>query len=358
MKKVLILLGVVAALGLLLYLVPKQEDRVSSGSATPDVILPGINAETVKKIYIDRPNKARVILFKEGDEWRTDIPGMGVFPAETQNIDELFKLMADSRIVKQISNNPANHGTFDVDDAKGIGISFLADADRMLGEIIVGKLAFNFRSNYVRLKGANEVYELGGDLRRLLDRDADAWRDRTLVRIEPAQIAELTFQNPADPKPFTIKRSPDGPWGFYAPDNPDLDDTEVDMQAINKILNQFSVIIARTVSDTSSATDLKSFGLDPPKATVKITDAAGKVTTLKFGMEAKDQSYPAMREGSSAIYHVPTWIYETMTPAAKSLTSQTGTSGPGNEVKVQPQKEQRNVQERTRKSVEEGSKDR
>ncbi len=349
MKKVLLLLGVVGLLAVLLFVLPKQSDRIEKGSETPDVILPGVNAQTVKKFSIDRPNQPRVVLHLDGTEWRVDMPGMGTYPAEGRNVEDLFRLMSESRVVKLISTNPANHSTFEVDDQKGITLTFEAGQDRKLGEVIVGKLAFNFKSNYVRLKNANEVYELGGDLRRLVDRDADAWRDRTLLRIEPAQVAEVVFEHPGIKKPIDIKRSADGPWSFSDPADAELDKTTAESQAVNKILNQFSVIIARNVEDTTSATDLKSFGLEPPRATVKITDAAGKVTSLKFGAETKDQNIAAMREGSTAIYNVPKWIYETLTPTVEQLRSP-GSSTPTGEVKAQ--KDQKIVQERAKKSLE------
>lgn len=350
MKKLFVLIGVAGLLAILLLVLPKQQERIEKGSETPDVILPGVNALTVKVIHIDRPNQPRVTLHMDGAEWRVDIPGQGTYPAENRNIEELFKLMAESRVVKLISNNPANHGTFEVDDQKGIVVTFLAGEERKIGEVIVGKLAFNFRSNYVRLRGASEVYELGGDLRRLIDREPDAWRDRTLLRIEPAVVAEVGFEHPGLAKPLLVKRSADGPWSFSDPEDPDLDKTIVQPQAINKILNQFAIIIAKDVSDTTSATDLGSFGLEPPKAALRITEADGKKTIVRFGMETKDQTVPAMREGSSAIYFVPKWIYETLTPTADALR-EPGSRTSLNPAEIKPQEGQKEVTERVRKSL-------
>lgn len=345
MKKIVILSTVVVGLGLLLVLVPKQQDRLERGSATPDVILPGINGQTVETIRIDRPNKARITLTKAENEWRIEVPGEGTFPAESRNIEDLFKLMSESRVVKLISSNPEKFGTFDVDADRGIVVAFLAGGERKLGEIVIGKLAFNFRSNYVRIAGANEVYELGGDLRRLVDRDAGDWRDRTLIRIEPAQVNEIEFFNEYTEKPLTIRRSPDGPWGFHAPDDPVMDKNAAVVSEVNKLVNQFAVIIARSVADTASAADLASYGLEPPKATIKVTEASGKVTLIKFGMKSKDDTYPAMREGSSSVYFVPQWIYDTLTPSYTSLT----VSGGPEETRKVPVSEIKKGLERRRK---------
>ncbi len=93
--------------------------------------------------------------------------------------------------------------------------------------------------SYVRLGGEDEVYATAGLLSLGFDRGFNAWRNRTIVRIEPEQIERVFFEYPAD-SGFVLARQEEG-WM--------IDGAETDSASVARFLNRLRNLVSQNFAD-------------------------------------------------------------------------------------------------------------
>ena len=176
----LILLGVLAVLvGVLVA------ERMGEQEGQPfHSQLVSLDPAQVSRIEIDSP-KGKTVLEKRPDGWRLTAPVD--YPADPLLVNAALSLLTNLTSNALISSNPAKASVFEVDDAHAAKVSlFYDDEADPRARLMVGKLTPSFTSTYVSVAGSHEVHQVAGALRFQLERDATAWRDKTVLDFDPA----------------------------------------------------------------------------------------------------------------------------------------------------------------------------
>ena len=108
------------------------------------------------------------------------------YAGDEEAIDGLLSTLGGAVVGDLTATNPENHARMGVAADSAYTLTVVTGADERT--LLVGKSGRRFGTAYVRLPDEDEVYLLDGDLRAQLGRDADAWRDRTIVAIDTALV--------------------------------------------------------------------------------------------------------------------------------------------------------------------------
>lgn len=176
--------------------------------------LVALDPERIQRMEIVRP-EGPITLEKGAGGWRLTAPIDA--PADPDQVTGTVRTMATLVSNGVISRNPGKAATFEVDAAHGIRLNlFYAGDTEPRASVVVGKLAPGFTHTYAALSGSAEVHRVVGPLRYPLQREPGQWRDRAVLRLDPARVTRVAF---AGKKPLTLDKGAAGwtPAGGGAP---------------------------------------------------------------------------------------------------------------------------------------------
>ena len=145
------------------------------------------------------------------------------------------------------------HEKLSVTDSKGKTTEFLFGNETPLE----GKV-------YLQVTGGGDVFVVNDDLKKVLQKDVNAWRDHRLTNLVATDVDKLTVKNPAG----EIELQKDGEhWKLVKPLAARADDTKV-----NDLVSQVATLnIKSFVADDKA--DATAYGLTEPRGTVTLYTA-------------------------------------------------------------------------------------
>ncbi len=318
MKKLGILAGIAAALGLVVLLVPRTEQRLAvERQRALDEAFPKIHEDDVGRIEIDSSGRHVSLAKKEG---RWMVAGDRDWPADPRGLDSVLRLATTLRADRAVSRAVESHENYELTDQKGAHLRFIGQGGNELLSLVVGKLGPDLKSCYVRLYGKPEVYVVAEPIRDLLDRKPEVWRDRTFVQMDPAQIRELRIAKKGQPPVVLAREAPEpSAWKITEPAGWGLGPASV--QEIENVSRILAVMIASEIPPPAPD---REYGLDDPSGTVEVAEFNGKVTKLFFGKTNEQRQIFAKREGSDVVYLLQSWMVEKLLTSPAALQAQQG----------------------------------
>ncbi len=237
-------------------LVPFDRDKVSGLTVTDHDLKIELQQEDARRWRIkspvaDRADKSLI------DEVMTDL--------ETAHVDETFKVKADDKSKLQELGLLAPHVRLLVtrnDNEKPTDILFGNDT------AIEGKV-------YARVDGTDQVHIISGELRKLLQKDTNAWRDHRALDLAATDVNRFTIKNASG----EIEFQRDGThWKIAKPLAARGDDAK-----INDYLSQATnLAVTKFVADDKA--DAATYGLAEPRGVLTFYTADNaKGTELMIG---------------------------------------------------------------------------
>lgn len=171
--------------------------------STVDVPELTISAQEVRTIHVTGQGQ-NVGLERDNGTWMLTEPLRSA--ADSVTVSRFLEDLSALELQSVVSTNSERHARYGVDS--------MATEVRVEGEggeqsLIVGDQGPGFGSNYVRISGEEPVYLSSGSIR--IPENADAWRDKTIVRLSPNQISRLSISGPG--LSYDMVRE-DGSWGI------------------------------------------------------------------------------------------------------------------------------------------------
>ncbi|MCB0218236.1 MAG: DUF4340 domain-containing protein [Chrysiogenetes bacterium] len=317
MKRIGILLGILAGLALIVMLVPKQTEKISGQSEKMlESVFPSIVKDELSKVEIVQP-KGNVTLTNTEGVWEVTLDG-NVYGADERNLDRLLESMGQIRVDRLVSHTAEKHDIYEVTNTKGATVTFYGKDGGKLMSIVVGKLGPDLNTSYVRHAGESEVYVIDGALRPILEREPKLWRDRTFARINPDDVHEIRVEKKGN-DPLVISRdTPEtGAWRIKEPDG--YNPSPTTGQLCDNVARQLASMVASDLPPRSSE---ETMGFDKPAGIVIVTEFNGKQTRLTFGKNNdKSQTY-ARRSDNDTVYLIQSWMAERLLPDVDTLKPQ------------------------------------
>jgi hypothetical protein len=172
-------------------------------------VLVDIDTSAVTQILVfSKANNYQPIkVFKQNNKWLVELKNGKTAPVTDQKISQTLSEL-NSIIPKRLAaRNKEKWGEFQVDSA-GTRVQVFEGDDSSL-DIVIGR--FNYQqqrqsvSSYVRLHNDVDVYEVDGFLALTFNKNADAFRDGTVIKDDPNSWTKLQFDYPADSS-FTLNK--------------------------------------------------------------------------------------------------------------------------------------------------------
>ncbi len=227
---------------------------------------------------------------KNGDSWTIRKPFQA--RGDRSEIDSILSDLEFAR-VEEFVQPP-------VEDLKSYGLNTPeARVDLILGEnrakktLLVGKKVDNLY--FAKDESRDAVFKIKEDLFKKLDVDPTKIRDKKVVRIERADVNQITVKLPD--KEFAFKKGSDDKWKV---EKPDIQKGKNLMEY--KLFWPLEDLEGKELIDNSNWKDPK-YGFAKPSAEVQLTSKDKKVTEVAFGKIDNDRVY-ARTSDSATIYRV------------------------------------------------------
>ncbi|MCK5368446.1 MAG: DUF4340 domain-containing protein [Cyclobacteriaceae bacterium] len=202
------LLGLVFAVLLLIVVILSFFDSGKNERTFREVLV-AIDTSVVTQILIfSKANNYQPIkIFKKNNKWLVELKNGKTASVTEQKITQTFSELSSIIPKRLAARNKEKWGEFQV-DSTGTRVQILEGNNRTL-DIVIGR--FNYKqqarsmSTFVRLYKDVDVYEVDGFLALTFNKDADAFRDGTVIKDDSNSWTQLQFDYPADSS-FTLNK--------------------------------------------------------------------------------------------------------------------------------------------------------
>jgi hypothetical protein len=322
-KRLTIAAVVLVALGGALYLQKRAEKReeatytLSGPSQLPKFSVSDADAKAVDQISIQQPTNdagvgAKVVLKKEGDEWKVVEPLKA--KANTSNVDGLLDNLKALSLTEVVSDSADTYAQYGVSDTTAVHVIANKGAD------VVADLYFGHggsRGQMMRIAGKTGVYGVKGYSSYIYTREVKQWRDMLLMKFDEKQVKSVEIAN--EHGAFLFTKAPDkdkkeaesadkkvtwdgkfhkGKAGAFAPI------ARLDSSKVDDMLRAYKDLNALDFAQSKSPVDT---GLDTPTATLTVIMEDGAHKVLKVGKAGESSSRWATTEGNPEAFTISTY---------------------------------------------------
>ncbi len=187
-RSTLLLIGILAALGIVTYIVLQRPGEASSDASSREMLV-RYDSSAVDRMEVTAGGST-VRLALEGGKWMIVAPVH--FRADENAINSAISRGRKIEVRGVVSNNPEKQGVFQVDSTGTIVKFFEHGTEKTAFRI--GKPGTTYDETYVRREGDGDVLVAEGPLAYLYVKSPEDWRDRTIFKTDRDRITEIRYR--------------------------------------------------------------------------------------------------------------------------------------------------------------------
>jgi hypothetical protein len=253
-------------------------------------------------LFIERLDTAR--LKRKGLTWNLVTPCIPVFPSASKNpLSTLFpEYPADSALIERaietvgkmkreelISVNPEKQTELQVEGKSALSFECWDSAGLSLGGVYIGEAGPISGTFFVRMKGSDSVYIVGGGIRFSLFANPKRWADKSIVKFDKKLAKKLTIVS-ADSGTIEVeKREPapsseagsKGEWYIIKPVK-----AKANQDRVESLLSNMSNLKAADFESDRKISE-KDMGFDRPATIATVTLFNSESKTVIVGSKDK-----------------------------------------------------------------------
>jgi len=216
------------------------------------------------------------ILTKENGSWFVSIAERPehLYPADSVKVMSIVEKIAEMTPDNFVGSNQEHFEQFGFENDSTYFVQIYDNRGMQVGNFILGDRAENWRLNFFRRIGDNNVFLVGGGISFAINIDPSEWRIRKVFDFDPNDIVKIsaryTDQN------YTLVQNSDGVWVFAA------DSAAVNPQNLANMIGEFMQLTIGDWDYSYMISDEEA-GLDNPSAEYAITLKDGTIHTLVVG---------------------------------------------------------------------------
>lgn len=289
-QKQLYILGGVLVLLLAVALLTGVFDRDISTVDVPEVELPAGEVEAIRIARAEAP----LVLARDDEVWRLTEPLEA--PADSATVARLLEQLGDLALESVVSTSPERYGTYGVDSAA-----------TTLTVTWPGGEGPDYESVFVRLDEDPRVFAT----RTRLDVPAglDAWRDKTVVDLRPADVRAVTVERPEGS--YEVRRTAGG-WEVVQ-GGPDA--VPADSAAVARWLGRFAPLRADGFAGDTTPAVVQ----DSTTHRIIFQTNTGDAPVLQLRERA--EGVLVSRPGADAVFRLAAYRLGTYVPDLTTLTN-------------------------------------
>ncbi len=191
-KWLLIAFGVL----LVLFIGSKLWDKKPQRSFNSDFLELTVN-EIDKVVVTPKPEAGLPFtLTKSSESWEVSDAQISA-EASTEAVESMLSSLADLRAKRVVAKSTEKHGDYEVEEASSKKIE-LYSGDKRIDVVYLGRFDFNQQTrsakSYIRNSKSDNVYVVDGFLSMTLGQSMDAFRNKTLLRIDQSEIQNVNLE--------------------------------------------------------------------------------------------------------------------------------------------------------------------
>jgi hypothetical protein len=216
-----------------------------------------------------------------------------------------------------------------VSDQKGLHATFFKGEENVF-DVYFGENGS--RGQMTRLGKQDGVYAIKGFSKWLYERDANGWRDKSMLKFDDKEVVKVEIQNANGA--FVFDKAGEGWTGKHGKQAASAKPIEkFQASKVDDLLRAYKALSAMDFGDGKQPADV---GLATPTATVTVELKGGTgVHVLEVGNVAEGTNRWAMTNGSDQIYSISSWSADWATADAKKFqvteTAQASDTEPADE---------------------------
>ncbi|MBN2288841.1 MAG: DUF4340 domain-containing protein [Candidatus Glassbacteria bacterium] len=265
-----------------------------------------LDPEKIERVEITR-GEQQVVLLNGATGWSVKTP-FGIKPADSETILAAVNDLSGIANARLVSHNPEKQEEYRVDETSGTLVKFVGEADKMLAELVVGRLGgFQQRGmmagrgqinpddlyTFMRHAGSDNVFRVKGFFASITGTDCEQWRQHNLCSFTADQVTRLALDSGG--RPLVLEPDTAGSWSMLEPEQAPADPDTVD-----QMLRSLGTLRADGFQDTT-LTD-QELGLDSPSYRLAVSLSDGREVQLEIGREFKENFFYARKPGEEQVY--------------------------------------------------------
>src|SRR5215210_6880721 len=294
-RSLIVLILIAAGLGSYLYFVEMKREPGDPAEKKPKVF--SVEADKIDELTIKSESGDRTTLKKNGKDWQVVSPAdsgpAAVDQAEVSGITTNLATLEQQRVVEEKAEKAEDLKEFGLATPR-IEVGFKADGVEQ--KLQIGSKTPTGSDLYAKLDGQSKVFLISSFLESTFNRKPFDLRDKSALKIDADKVDSVEVTT----KDGTVHFGKvNADWKLLSPA-----ENRADAVLIGGLVSRLGSLQMKSMAP---ATDLKTYGLDIPAATVRVGSGSSQATLLigKAGEEgtvyAKDASRPAVFTIESSI---------------------------------------------------------
>ncbi|MCK4532507.1 DUF4340 domain-containing protein [bacterium] len=273
-----------------------------------------LDKEDVSKIEIIK--KEEVFVFEKKETlWQIMKPFE--YRADQASMVNLIDSVGNIILETVISTNPQKYWKFQVDQKEGIVVKFYNKKGEQTVDFILGKMGTDYLHYYFRFPDKQKVYLSRGLSRNFVDKEAEKWRDKTILALNKNALEEISLIClDSDKKGKKIEE-------VKVTKNEDkwlVGKEEVDSNVWDSYLNNLTRLnMDDLVSDSLAVEGKKEFGLQKPSFQIKIKLKDNQEEGILVGNKNEKNQYYVQRKGVETIFLVSSYKIDNLKKKSADL---------------------------------------
>lgn len=296
------LLAVILFLGFYLFETRREEKQKQDQEAIKALL--SLQPENLTRIALRKEKQDIVLEKRDGGEWEITTPLRA--PADPFALARIANILGALKYLRIISKDPRDLSEFGLEPPDFV-ISYRAGNKE-------GSLAFGDKSPveegfYARRDSDRTVYLVWGPDKADLNKTLFELRDKGLFTLQSNRVKRLVIERPD--RTWILKRS-ENTWFLHG-----REDLALDQEKVEDILR--ITLVAEALSFVEEeARDLEPYGLDPPRASLVVSDNE-KSEEILYGAPPEDRAVYAVIRGKPQILTVPKRLVEDLPETLEDL---------------------------------------
>ena len=282
-----------AGLGAYIYLVEmKRED--TPGETKKEKVFAALDKTKVEAVTVAVSGQDEIRLVREKDAWRMTAPvPVGADATEADAIVSTLESLERDAIV---TASPSDPGEYGLAAPKATVRVRLAGTPEPLG-LMIGDKTPDGGSLFARTAASPAVFTIPSYVEGSLARKPFDLRDRSVLHVKRDDVVSLDVKGPEGA--YSLGKDDNGEWWITKPLR-----TRAGRWSVDALVGALEGMRMESVA-AESATDVKPFGLAPPRRTVTLGLAGGGTRTLEVGSSPAEARHHVRVAGSPLVAVVP-----------------------------------------------------
>jgi len=241
------------------------------------------------------------------------------YPVDSASMQTVIEKIKSMKKEDLISQNAGKQADLEVDTIKGTRVDLATDKEPTV-TFYIGKNGADWSSNFVRMKGSNDVYLVGGSVKSGFFAERNRWKDKSITKCDKSFIKALSIVKkdtaielvltPPSPTDSLSKAK----WRLVAPVKDSVKEPEVD-----KILNALSDLNATDFETNASLSD-DSLGFSKPYCVITATLENGTKKIVILGKQKSPDGFRWLRTpDKNATFLAPKYTVEIFDKSINNL---------------------------------------